>query len=131
MRIVQAAGCLLLLATTGCGESGPPTGTVSGKVTIGGAAPPEPVVVQYVNSTMGQGGTAITESDGSYELAAPIRVGEYTVYFERKVESTGAVSTAQEQLSIVPKEYRSEMSSPLKKQVNEGENTIDLEVPKA
>ena len=129
MRAMMAA--LLVLVAAGCGDSRPPTGTVSGKVTIGGAPPPEPVLVQYINSTIGQGGTAQTEEDGSYEIGLPLRVGEYTVYFERIVNSTGPVSTEQEELAIVPDEYRTEMSSPLKKEVKEGENTINLDVPQA
>jgi hypothetical protein len=122
---------LLTAAFIGCGESGPPTGTVSGRVTFGGQAPPEPVFIQFINSNTGQGASATTKEDGSYSLGLPLHVGEYTVYFERIVESTGPVSTAQEQLTIIPREYRNEQSSPLKVQVEQGKNEIDLDVPLA
>ena len=131
MRLRLTGLCLCLALAAGCGESGPPTGTVSGRLTIGGAAPPEPVLINFINSTIGQGSSATTNPDGTYALAQPLHVGEYTVYFERIVEASGPVSTAQEQLSVVPKAYRTEQSSPLKKTVNEGDNTIDLEVPKS
>lgn len=124
------AGLLAVaFAAAGCGDPGPPTGTVKGKVLIGGAAPPEAIRVNFINSTIGQGANAETAPDGSYTLPMPLRVGEYTVYFERIVVADGPVSTAAEQLTLVPKEYRNEMSSPLKKTVSEEENTIDLEVP--
>jgi len=131
MRHCTIALGLLLPLLAGCGEEGPPMGTVEGKVTIGGSAPPEPIIVNYINTTIGQGGGARTEADGSYELEFPVMVGEYTIYFSKIVESSGPVSTADEQLKTIPPEYGNEMSSPLKKSVKEGENTIDLELPKA
>lgn len=122
---------LFLFAAAGCGEPGPPTGTVRGKLTIGGAAPPEPVFVSFANSTIGQGGGAVTEADGTYELPEPLRVAEYVVSLERVPDPAVAEPTnEQRQLTIVPKEYWSPQSSPLKKPVAEGENTIDLDVPK-
>ncbi|MGN6136686.1 MAG: hypothetical protein ACTHOU_19560 [Aureliella sp.] len=122
---------LAALALSGCGESGPATGTVSGKVLIGGAPPAEPVRVQFINSIIGQGAFAVSQADGSYSLDHPIQVGEYTIYLEKIVESDQPISTNAEQLKSVPKEYRTEMTSPLKKEVKEGANTIDLDIPKA
>jgi hypothetical protein len=130
MRFRGSCLALALLLAAGCGDSGPPTGTVKGRLTIGGAAPPEPVLIYFINSSVGQGGAARSDAEGQYSLPQPIRVGEYKVYFERIVEqATGPISTDQEQLKFVPPEYRNEMDSPLKKMVNEGENTIDLDVP--
>ena len=37
--VLLAAGFLAILLTAGCGDSGPATGTVSGTVTVDGAAP--------------------------------------------------------------------------------------------
>ncbi len=122
---------LALLMLVGCGESGPPTGTVSGKLTIGGAAPKEPVRVQFINSMIGQGANATTAADGSYKLDQPLHVAEYTVYFEKLVDATEPISANDELLLTVPKTYRSEASSPLKKKVEKGANSIDLEVPGA
>ena len=129
MKYPRTALCLFAALIAGCSEDGPPTGTVSGRVTIAGEAPSEPVRVNFINSIIGQGAAATTGDDGRYTLDQPLRVGEYTVYFERIVSATGPVSTAEEQLTIVPPEYRSEQSSPLKEEVVEGGNTIDLELP--
>lgn len=123
--------CLIAAFAAGCGDSGPPKGTVEGKVTIGGAPPTEKAIVYFINSTIGSGGAAQIGEDGSYEINEPMLVGEYTIYFERIVESDGPVSTAQEQLQAIPREYRTEASSPLKKQVDAGKNEIDIDVPKA
>ena len=122
---------LALLMLVGCGESGPPTGTVSGKVIIGGAAPKEPVRVQFINSIIGQGASATTTADGSYKLDRPVQVAEYTVYFEKLVDASEQVSAKDELLLTVPRTYRNEASSPMKKKVEKGANTIDLEVPSA
>lgn len=125
--------CLILFSMllVGCGEPGPPMGTVRGKVTIGGSPPPEPILVFYINSTIGHGGLSTTQEDGSYAIDTPFKVGEYTIYFQKIVNSDGPVSTAQEQLTIVPKEYGNEMTSPLKKTLEEGDNEINIDVPKA
>lgn len=131
MKSLASIMCLIVVAAAGCGSGGPPQGTVSGKVTIGGALPPEPVRVSFINSIIGQGAAATTAADGSYRLDHPIHVAEYTVYFEKVVTSSGPVSTKDETLTAVPKEYRSEASSPLKHSVKQGANTIDLEVPSA
>lgn len=114
----------------GC-DNGPPTGTVAGNITIGGSAPKEPIRVHFINSIIGQGASATTKDDGSYALDQPIHVAEYTVYFEKVAESDGPVSTNAEVLKSVPKEYRSEMSSPMKQKVEKGANKINLEIPGA
>lgn len=106
-------------------------GTVSGKLTIGGTAPKEAVRVQFINSIIGQGASATTAADGSYALDRPIQVAEYTVYFEKLVDAVEPISANAELLLTVPKAYRSEMSSPLKKTIEQGANEIGLEVPGA
>ncbi len=137
----KAMSCLKVLALVcsvmvcsvlaGCGESGPPTGTVSGKITIGGAPPKEPIRVHFINSMIGQGASATTGPEGTYSLDAPIHVAEYTVYFEKVVQSDGPVSTNAEMLKSVDKQYRTESTSPLKKKIEQGPNTIDIDVPGA
>ncbi len=104
-------------------------GTVSGKLTIAGQAPKEPVRVHFINSLIGQGASATTGADGAYKLDQPIQVNEYTIYFEKFVEADGPISTAAEQSQVVPKEYRTEASSPLKRTIEKGPNTIDLDLP--
>jgi len=125
--------CLLfgLLVASGCGPSGPPKGTAHGKLTIGGKAPPYPVAVIFVNPSQGLALGGATKEDGTYQLDGEVKAGDYTVYLEKVVNSDGPVSTSKNVLHIVPKEYRTEDASPLKKTLKEGDNEIDIDVPEA
>lgn len=132
MRAIVISLCLSGLV--GCGEEGPPTGTVSGIVTIGGEPPTEALRIHFFNSTTGAGSQAPVAEDGLYEISDPFLAGEYRVYFSKFLDPaqlTGAVSTAQEIAKTIPAPYRSESGSPLKKKVAEGENTIDVKIPAA
>jgi hypothetical protein len=113
----------------GCGPKGPPIGTAQGKLTIGGKAPPYPVAVIFANSSQGQASSGATKEDGTYQLFGDVKTGDYKVYLEKIVNSDGPVSTSKLVLSIVPKEFRSEETTPLTKTINEGKNTIDIDVP--
>lgn len=120
---------LTIVTIVGCGPAKPPMGTVQGKVLIGGGPPTERLIVYFINSMIGQGSMSPVDVDGSYQLPDPLRPAEYTVYFERLVVAEGEVSTKQQIAGSIPAAYRSEVSSPLKKTVVEGRNTIDLDVP--
>jgi hypothetical protein len=120
---------LTIVTISGCGPAKPPTGTVQGKIMIGGGPPTERLAVYFINSMIGQGSMSAVDVDGSYQLPDPLRPAEYTVYFERLVVAEGEVSTNQQVAGTVPAAYRSEVSSPLKKTVAEGPNTIDLDIP--
>ena len=85
--MIAAALCAMLIA--GCEDIGPPSGTVSGRVTIGDRAPTEPVRVQFVNPLLGDGGAAITEADGTFKLDRMLRVGDYVIYVERVLDKHG------------------------------------------
>jgi hypothetical protein len=123
--------CVIALVAilAGCGPKAPPKGSAHGKLLIGGKAPPYPVAVIFVNASQGLALAGATKEDGTYQLDGDVKTGEYTVYLEKVVNSDGPVSTAKNVLTIVPKEYRTEDASPLKKTINEGDNEIDLEVP--
>lgn len=125
--LLSACGLSLIV---GCADLGPPTGTVSGRLTIGGAPPTEPVRVNFINSLIGDGAGAVTNADGTYKLDRPLRLGDYTVYLEKVVGSSGeTVSTQQETLTIVLPEYLSEVTSPIKEIVQAGANVINLKLP--
>lgn len=131
IRIGVGLCCLTVLI--GCGEDGPPKGTVSGIVTIGGEPPKEDLRIHFFNSTLGSGSQAKISEEGFYELTSPILVGEYRVYLSKWLDPAkmkGAVSTAEETPTSIPPEYRSEMNSPLTKAVTEGGNSIDIKIPK-
>jgi hypothetical protein len=129
MSMTRFSCVFAVLFLAGCGEKGPTVGTAQGKLTIGGKAPPYPVAVIFANSSQGQASSGATKEDGTYELYGDVKTGEYTVYLEKIVNSDGPISTGKLVLSIVPKEFRTEDTSPLKKTINEGKNTIDIDVP--
>ena len=130
MRNLLLLSTLCLVAATGCGPDGPPMGTVSGKLTIGGEAPKEPTRVTFVNNSIGQGAGATVGNDGSYSLETPLPLAEYKAFVSKVLGDTGGpVSTAKEMLTTVPKPYRNEDTTPLKFQVKEGANEINIEIP--
>jgi hypothetical protein len=132
MRNAFLFAVICLISTAGCGSDGPPMGTVAGKLMIGGAAPKEPIRVTFVNNSIGQGAGATVGADGSYSLEAPLPLAEYTAFVSKILGDTGGpVSTAKELLMTVPKEFRSEETSPLKFQVKEGVNEYNIEIPAA
>lgn len=110
-----AAFVMATLLFTGCGgdESlGMPLHPVKGTVTQGGQPVANLTVV--FNSSEGYGPRGTTNAEGVYELltggepGAP--AGDYTVTFVG---------------GNVPDQYRRSSSSPIKKTVKEGENTIE------
>ncbi|QDT56802.1 hypothetical protein Pan44_48620 [Caulifigura coniformis] len=130
MSRVIAVLLLGVVIATGCGESGPPVGTVAGKVTIGGAEPKDAVRISFVNNSIGQGAGANVQPDGSYSLEQGLPLAEYTVFLTKiPVASDGPATTASEVLTSVPKEYRTEEKSPLKFEVKGGANQFDVEAP--
>jgi len=133
--IVSRLIAVLLLGVViaaGCGESGPPVGTVAGKVTIGGAAPKDPVRISFVNNSIGQGAGANVQPDGAYSLEQSLPLAEYTIFLTKiPAASDGPATTASEVLTSVPKEYRTEEKSPLKFEVKGGANEFHVEAPAA
>ncbi len=126
------AGFLALAFLSGCGPKGPPMGTVSGKLLIAGAGPKEPTRVTFINNSIGQGAGATVGDDGGYKLDLPLPPAEYKVFVSKILADTGGpVSTAKELLMSVPKEFRNEDTTPLKYQVKEGPNDINIEIPAA
>jgi len=107
-------------------------GTVSGKLLIGGDGPKEPTRVTFINTSIGQGAGATVGNDGGYSLDMPLPLAEYKVFVSKILADTGApVSTAKELLMSVPKEFRNEETTPLKYEIKEGANAINIEIPAA
>ncbi len=76
-----ALACLIALAVlpaflAGC-SGGQPTGSVSGKVTLGGA-PLTAGCIQFTNQASGIGESAELDASGTYQVAA-LPLGEYQV----------------------------------------------------
>jgi hypothetical protein len=131
---VLALTAAFLLA--GCGEKGPPTGFVTGKLTIGDAPPADQVRIIFMDSLQGFSGSAIAGDDGSYEIR-DLRLGTYAVYLEKSGgvvngdTANGEISTDADRLMSVPRQYRTDVSTPLKATIVEGANTFDIPVPAA
>lgn len=136
----------VLVALIGCGSSGTftvsgPTGTVSGKVTLDGKPVPVGSTVTFRHTKTAHTPAAIVGDDGAYtlQLAETLRVpvGVYTVGVI--APSTG--SKAPEDLMkaslepkkdagqpAIPAKFLNPDSSPLKLEVAEGQNTLDVKL---
>jgi len=95
-RISLGAQMAILLAfsacmgwCTGCGPVGPPTGSVSGRVTYNGQ-PLATGVVTFINEKTGSGASSDLDSSGSYHIES-IRTGKYNVAVHRHPAIPGEV----------------------------------------
>jgi hypothetical protein len=83
---------LAALCCIGCGDdsgySGP-TGSMTGRVSIDGAAPPDGTVMVLIHKASGSATSAKVQADGAYSLTN-VRVGEYMVGFTNSKSSTAA-----------------------------------------
>ena len=116
-----AAACWL----AGC-AGGPPTGSVSGKVTCNGA-PLSAGVVLFSNPQTGVGASAGLDTSGAYRIES-IQTGQYQVAIQpppppapHEMEQAAAAPR-----SSVPQKYQDPKTSGLTATVNEGPNTRDF-----
>lgn len=128
---------LAALAATGC-SSGPPFGTVSGRVTANGQ-PAAKVRVEFhpdaQAGTQGPTSVAETDADGRYTLAYATaeRTGKGAVVGKHKVVLQDLKMAESETGRGVPvrfgPEYGTVLTTPLVRDVAAGDQTIDLAVP--
>jgi hypothetical protein len=107
----------------GCGASGPPTGSVSGKVTYKGQ-PLTTGVVTFLNEKTGSGASGDLDGSGRYHIVL-VRTGEYKVAVYRRPPAPGERIVGSARLSI-PEKYQAPETSGLTATVKEGENTADF-----
>lgn len=135
-------GCCFALAVaalafvTGCGESNPTTGAVTGKVTYKGK-PVSNGLIQFVPQGDGNAATGEITPDGTYELTTYVkgdgaRPGSYKVsvqVFPTEEEGAGlpGAEFAGKKPPIPPK-YNSADTSGLSADVKEGENKLDFDL---
>lgn len=123
---------LLMLAAKGC-DSGPPTGRVKGKVTFKGKPVTEGLVT-FLNPKEGGAAEAYLTPDGSYAVSNPVVVGEYLVVITplSVVVDTDPGKTppspVEKPAPDIPKKYRTPGTSPLKANVQAGENEFNFEM---
>lgn len=139
---------IMLSGCNGGPGAGGPTGTVTGRVTIGGQPLEESVVVTFLGQD-GSPATALTAPDGRYELtiltSRSIPVGHYKIGISpydptesaasapvdpRQVldVKTGASTARTQWNSQVPARYGNPATSGLERDVKSGPNAIDLEI---
>jgi hypothetical protein len=132
MWLLRIGACLLVVTClSGCGRRSdqPPLGTVKGVVTLDG----EPLAEANVTFAPTEGGrtsTAVTNSDGSYELNYTTKdkgakVGEHTVRVSTFQQGGDEPDSPKGVPEKVPKKYDTE---PLVHDVSAGENVIDIEL---
>jgi len=116
-----ACGCWC----AGCGTGAPPTGSVSGKVTLNGQ-PLTTGVVTFVNEETGAGASDELDPSGSYRIES-IRTGEYNVAVHQAPLPPEQVGSRAELPKLnIPDKYLTPETSGLTATVNKGTNTRDF-----
>ena len=123
LALVGLPAVLLL----GCGGS-VPTGTVKGRVTLDDA-PFSNASIAFICHETGQADSVDINSDGTFEIAAPLQVGSYVAFLAPRamveVEGKeGPVSMTGD--STVPEKYWDESASDIKVEIVEGDNDVTV-----
>ncbi len=120
-----------IIVSGGCGGGGTPVGSVSGTVTSQGQ-PVTEAQVSFRSSETGKGNIATLDSSGEFALPEALEVGTYTVSVTPPAPPAPDMDAGPQpppkQYDNIPREYRSELSSPLKAVVEEGENQFPFEL---
>jgi len=127
--VKQLFSCLIALTTliSGCGESGPPSGTLTGVVTYKGKPLPTGTITFVPQAEETPFAYAEIEEDGSYVAETPdvgssVEVGSYKVMISA-VKDTGPESPV---IPLIPDKYSRDQSSGLSAEVSEGESTANF-----
>lgn len=123
--LVLVAG-LCSLQGCGSGRDTTPTGTVTGKVTLGGQ-PLSSVIVEFFSSELGAGSMGVTQEDGTYKTDGTLPIGKYAVTVNPQPPEPGQPENKSNQ---VPKKYISAKTSGLEFEVTGGANVIDIALEK-
>jgi hypothetical protein len=124
-RGIATLGILVCLGwLDGCGSGGPPSGTVSGKVTLNGQPLSDGVVV-FTDSAAGVGASASLNERGIYHLPS-IPVSSYDVAIQPPPAPPPDEMPKVLPKSPIPEPFRDAETSPLKATVNQGPNTADF-----
>jgi len=132
---VAAVAVLALVAgAPGCGESGPPMGRVSGKVTYNGQPVPKGTISFQSASPEGRNATGEIGPDGSYTIQTETPgdgaiVGDYKVAItalEDNVVLDYIPKKKPEPKRLVPEKYENPATSGLTAKVESGSNAIDF-----
>ena len=118
------------LALTGCGQAGPPQGTISGHVTYQG----QPLTAGEVNLFQKETGTATTaplDSGGDFEVDSRMPAGTYNVTFIPPRPKQLPPGSPLEELPPfpVPPKYQDPAQSDLTAVVKKGDNELQIVIP--
>jgi len=136
ISIVIALGII----TVGC-DGGIAVQPVKGKLLLEGNPAPENTRVNFTPVGEGLAASGVVDAEGNYELFSGSDGLPGAVVGTYKVSVTADASSADYMdasprggvpgvvTGPFPKEYTSEFTTPIQKDVVEGENTIDIEIP--
>jgi len=121
------ACCLLVALAVGCGESGPPLGTVQGTVTLDGQPLAEAELMFM--SDVGGASLGMTDAEGRYSLwyaggSQGAVVGSHVVTITTAITESDGEGNETTRLERVPAKYNVETT--LTADVQEGDNTFDF-----
>lgn len=131
VRLLSAIVLLGAFVLTGCGSAEIPSGTVSGSVTLEGQ-PVESGEISFVSSAGAAASGPIT--NGQFTLENPLPAGTYSVgvapaaLTEAPGEGGDAIAAP---TSSVPAGYHMPGTSGLSQDIQEGPNTITIDLKKA
>jgi hypothetical protein len=130
-RTLRLAAAAALIALAGCGGGNPKTAPVKGTVTYKGRPVPNGTVTFIPES--GPTATGELGPDGSYTLTTFRRgdgavPGRYTVVIVAMQDNAGRLPEERTPLPppIVPEKYTSAVTSDLRAEVEDKENTLDF-----
>lgn len=126
----------LSVAASGCGESGPAMGRVSGKITYAdGSAPQGGVAVirfepaEGTTAEIRKAASNQIETDGSYDLFT-VRPGDGVIHGKYKAVFT-ILESYRTGKSLVDKKYTSAATTPFECVVDSASHTFDFELEKS
>lgn len=131
-RTACAVIACAMIVLAGCGKASPPTGTVRGSVMTRGERLPGGRVC--VISKAGAGAVAAVAADGTYSFEDRLPVGQYTVWLMLPAPSPPGEATPSPGIDeakwgrLVPAEYRTQTSSPLRFVLKPGANEFLIEI---
>ena len=140
-RLILGLSVVFLSVVVGC-DSKPAVYEVSGKVTVKGQPAPENSRVNFTPvGSDGEAASGIIDANGNYTLYSGIEgrkgalTGKYKVSFTADASSSDYMDGGRVGgvpgvvLGPFPKEFTSEFTTKLEKEVVKGRNVIDIEVP--
>lgn len=130
-----AVALMLCAAAAGCGSSGPPMASVSGKVTYKGQPVPKGLVAFYPTTPDGRNATGNIEADGSYTIQTETP-GDGAILGDYRVAITARDDVILDYIPkkpippkrLAPAKYESPETSGLTVKVESGSNTKDFEL---